>query len=204
MTDDSEKKAEELRDIFVEVTDESTVTEEREEERGTLRTDEEIDEEVRSVVEEMVDEYNIETKLGVDQLVDVVRLYYDGASDAEIARELGDNSLDKTVRRARISLHLLHDSDLDAPFDIDELEELLNEGATTTECAEELGVSSSTVRTYRDAVEARRRSEEAGGRYVERFEEVVEDRDISEKFTSDAKKDGLEGATEDAEVDVDL
>lgn len=204
MTDDSEKKAEELRDIFVEVTDESTVTEEREEERGTLRTEDEIEEEVRSVVEEMIEEYDIETKLDVDQLVKVVRLYYDDTSDAEIARELGDGSLDKTVRRARISLHLLHDSDLDAPFDIDELERLLDEGATTTECADELDVSASTVRSYRDAVEARRRSEEANEKYVERFEEVIEERDISEKFTSDAKKDGLEGATEDAEVDVDL
>jgi len=152
----------------------------------------------------MIEEYGIETKLGVDELVTVVRLYYEDASDAEIARELGDDSLDKTVRRARISLHLLDDSDLDGPFEIEELEYLLDEGATTTECAEKLGVSSSTVRSYRDTVKARRRSEEADEKYVGRFEEVIQDRDISENFTDDAKKDGLEGATEDAEVDVDL
>ena len=52
---DREKKAEELRDIFVDVTDESTVTEEREEERGTLPGEDEIDNEIKEIVEEMRD-----------------------------------------------------------------------------------------------------------------------------------------------------
>lgn len=205
MTDDErEKKAEELRDIFVDVTDESTVTEEREEERGTLPGEEEIDDEIKEVIEEMRDEHGFETSLDDDDIVSVVRLYHDGASDAEIARELGDDSLDKTVRRARIGLHLFRDSDFDAPFEIDRLEELLDEGVTNSEIADELGVSSSTVRSYRRAVESRRQSEELDDEYAERFEAVLEDREISERFTPDAKRDGLEGATEDAEVDVDL
>jgi len=208
MTDDEEKerekKAEELRDIFVDVTDESTVTEEREEERGTLRGEDEIDDEIREVVDEMRDEHGFETSLDDEEVVQVVRLYHDGASDAEIAGELGDDSLDKTVRRARIGLHLFRDSDFDAPFEIEKLEELMDEGATNSEIADELGVSASTVRSYRRAVEARQRSEDADGEYAERFEAVLEDREISERFTPDAKRDGLEGATEDAEVDVDL
>lgn len=205
MTDDErEKKAEELRDIFVDVTDESTVTEEREEERGTLPGEEEIDDEIKEVIEEMRDEHGFETSLDDDDIVSVVRLYHDGASDAEIARELGDDSLDKTVRRARIGLHLFRDSDFDAPFEIDRLEELLDEGVTNSEIADELGVSSSTVRSYRRAVESRRQSENSDDEYAERFEAVLEDREISERFTPDAKRDGLEGATEDAEVDVDL
>jgi DNA-binding CsgD family transcriptional regulator len=205
MTDDErEKKAEELRDIFVDVTDESTVTEEREEERGTLPGEEEIDDEIKEVIEEMRDEHGFETSLDDDDIVSVVRLYHDGASDAEIARELGDDSLDKTVRRARIGLHLFRDSDFDAPFEINRLEELLDEGVTNSEIADELGVSSSTVRSYRRAVESRRQSENSDDEYAERFEAVLEDREISERFTPDAKRDGLEGATEDAEVDVDL
>ena len=206
MTDDEEKekKAEELRDIFVDVTDESTVTEEREEERGTLPGEDEIDDEITDIVDEMRDEHGFETSLEDDEIVQVVRLYHDDESDAEIARELGDDSLDKTVRRARIGLHLFRDSDFDAPFEIDRLEQLLDEEATNSEIADELGVSSSTVRSYRRAVEARRRSEEVDNEYAERFEAVLEDREISERFTPDAKRDGLEGATEDAEVDVDL
>jgi DNA-binding CsgD family transcriptional regulator len=206
MSDEKEKeeKAEELRDLFVDVTDESTVTEEREEERGTLPDKDEVDEEIRETVGEMRDEYGFETSLGEEEVVRVVRLYHDGASDAEIARELGDDSLDKTVKRARIGLHLFRDSDFDSPFDIDRLRELVDEGATNADAADELGVSASTVRSYRQAVEARREADEVDDEYADRFEAVLEDREIAETFTSDAKRDGLEGATEDAEVDVDL
>lgn len=206
MSDEKEKeeKAEELRDLFVDVTDESTVTEERNEERGTLPDEDEIDEEIRGVIDDLRDEYGFETSLDDDELVTVVRLYHDGASDAEIARELGDGSLDKTVKRARIGLHLFRDSDFDAPFEIDRLRELVDEGATNADAADELGVSASTVRAYRDGVEARRDAEAVDNEYADRFEAVLEDREIAETFTSDAKRDGLEGATEDAEVDVDL
>jgi DNA-binding CsgD family transcriptional regulator len=201
---DEKEKAEQLRDLFVDVTDESTVTEERNEERGTLPDKEEIDDEIRGVIEDIRDEYGFETSLEDDELVTVVRLYHDGASDAQIARELGDDSLDKTVRRARIGLHLFRDSDFDAPFEIDRLRELLDQDATNADAADELGVSASTVRSYRDAVEARREAEAAENEYADRFEAILEDREIAETFTSDAKRDGLEGATEDAEVDVDL
>ncbi|MDY6779128.1 MAG: conditioned medium-induced protein 4 [Halobacteria archaeon] len=205
MTDDERKeKAEELRDLFVEVTDESTVTEEQREKRGTLKDDEEIDEEVREIVEEMTDEYGIRTKLDTDQLVDLVRLYYEDLSDTEIARELGDEDLNKTVSRARIKLHLLRESDFDAPFDVDELRDLLDEERSTSEMADELGVSESTVRSYANVVEAERESERVDHEYVERFEAVVEDREISEQMTSAAKDDGLTDATEDMEVDVDM
>jgi DNA-binding CsgD family transcriptional regulator len=201
---DEKEKAEQLRDLFVDVTDESTVTEERNEERGTLPDKDEIDDEIRGVIEDLRDEYGFETSLEDDELVTVVRLYHDGASDAQIARELGDDSLDKTVRRARVGLHLFRDSDFDAPFEIDRLRELLDRDATNADAADELGVSASTVRSYRDAVEARREAEAAENEYPDRFEAVLEDREIAETFTSDAKRDGLEGATEDAEVDVDL
>jgi len=205
MTDDErEKKAEELRDIFVDITDESTVTEEKEEERGTLPGEDEIDDDIKEMVDEMRDEHGFETSLEDDEVVRVVRLYHEDASDAEIARELGDDSLDKTVRRARIGLHLFRDSDFDAPFEIDKLEELLDKKATNSEIADELGVSSSTVRSYRRVVEARGRSEELDDEYAERFENLLEDREITERFTPDAKRDGLGDATEDAEVDVDL
>ena len=37
-----------------------------------------------------------------------------------------------------------------------------------------------------------------------RFEEVLTDADISVRLTADARADGLDEATEDAEVDVDF
>lgn len=205
MSDDSidrEEKAEELRDLFMEVTDESTVTEEQEESHGTLKDTEEVEEELREVVLEMTEEYDIDTKLDIDELVEIVRLYHDDHSDTEIARELGDDGLNKTVARVRVKLHLFRDSDFDSPFPIDELRDRIDDA--TAEIAEDLDVSESTVRTYTNAVEAERQAEEADGRYEERFREILEDGELSRQLTSSAKDDGLRDATEDMEVDVNM
>lgn len=205
MTDDSkdrEEKAEELRDLFMEVTDESTVTEEQEESYGTLKDSEEVNEELTGVVEEMTEEYDIETKLDIEDLVEIVRLYHDDYTDTKIARELGDDGLNKTVARVRVKLHLFRDSDFDAPFQIDELRDRVDD--STSEIADDLDVSESTVRTYMNAVEAERQAEEADHRYQERFREILEDGELSRRLTSSAKDDGLRDATEDMEVDVNM
>ena len=120
-----DEKTEELRDIFIDVTDESTVTERQEETHGSLSSAAEVEDRLESVVAEMRERYDFGTTLSDEQLVTVVRGYYAGDSDAEIARELGDTSLGKTVSRARIDLHLIRDGDTDAPFDLDDLRELL-------------------------------------------------------------------------------
>lgn len=205
MTDDSkdrEEKAEELRDLFMEVTDESTVTEEQEESHGTLKDAEDVNEELKEVVEEMMEEYDIDTKLDLEELVEVVRLYHDDYTDTEIARELGDDGLNKTVARVRVKLHLFRDSDFDAPFPIDELRDRIDD--PTSEIADDVDVSKSTVRTYMNAVEAEMQVEEADHRYQERFREILEDGDLSRQLTSSAKDDGLRDATEDMEVDVNM
>lgn len=203
-SDEDNEKTEKLRDLFMEVTDESTVTEEQEESHGTLKDEEEIKEEVKRIVNEMVDRYDIRTKLEDDDLVEIVRLYHDDYSDTEIARELGDQKLNKTVARTRIKLHLFRDSDFDAPFEMDELRDLIDEDLSTSEIAEELDVSSSTVRSYANVVEAEREAKKVNDKYQERFKDVLEDREISEKMTSAAKDDGLSEATEGLEVDMDM
>lgn len=58
-----------------------------------------------------------ETSLSRSELVHLVRLFYDGQSDREIACELGNTNLDKTVARARVHLYLFRDTD----FDLDHL-----------------------------------------------------------------------------------
>lgn len=205
MTDEEnnrEEKAEELRDLFMEVTDESTVTEEQEETHGTLKDAEEVNKELQEVVEEMVDEYGIRTKLDTDELVDIVRYYHEGYTDTEIAEELGDKSLNKTVARVRVKLHLFRDSDFDAPFDIDDIRDRMDD--STKEIADDLDVSKSTVRAYMNVVHAEKQAEEAGHRYQERFEEILEDHELTQQLTSSAKDDGLRDATEDMEVDVNM
>ncbi|XGI84608.1 conditioned medium-induced protein 4 [Halorutilales archaeon Cl-col2-1] len=203
-SDNTSDKTEELRDLFVEVTDESTVTEEKKESHGTLKDEEEINEEIEGTVEEMLDRYGIDTKLDTDDLVELVRLYHDGYSDTEIARDLGDEKLNKTVARTRVKLHLFRESDFDPPFDIDRLREFVDDDLTTAEMADELDVSKSTVRSYVHVIEAENEADRANHKYQDRFKNLLEDREISERITSSATEDGLQEATEGLEVDVDM
>ncbi len=197
-----DEKTEELRDIFMDVTDESTVTESQEETHGSLQSETEVEERLEDVIAEMRDRYDFGTTLSDEQLVTVVRGYYAGDSDAEIARALGDGSLGKTVARARIDLHLVRDSDADAPFDLDALRELLDEDASTAECAADLDVSESTVRRYRRVVETQQERRTVNDRYRDEFENVLQDRELAERMTEDIHEDGLDDATEGMETNV--
>ena len=197
-----DEKTEELRDIFMDVTDESTVTEQQEETHGSLHSETEVDERLEAVIARMRDRYDFGTTLSDEELVTVVRGYYDGDSDAEIARELGDASLGKTVSRARIDLHLIRDSDTDAPFDLDELREQFDAGASTAECADELDVSESTVRRYRRIIETQQEKRTVNDRFTDEFENVLRDRELSDRMTEVVQKDGLDDATEGMETNV--
>ncbi|WP_276299591.1 conditioned medium-induced protein 4 [Halorussus lipolyticus] len=197
-----DEKTEELRDIFMDVTDESTVTEQQAETHGSLSSETEVDERLEDAVARMRDRYDFGTTLSDDELVTVVRGFYAGDSDAEIARNLGDASLGKTVSRARIDLHLIRDSDTDAPFDMDELRDLLDRDATTVECADELGVSESTVRRYRRVVETQQERRTVNDQFRDEFENVLRDRELSDRMTESVQEDGLDDATEGMETNV--
>jgi predicted transcriptional regulator len=197
-----DEKTEELRDIFMDVTDESTVTESQEETHGSLQSEAEVEERLEDVVGRMRDRYDFGTTLSDPELVTVVRGYYAGDSDAEIARELGDASLGKTVSRARIDLHLLRDSDTDAPFDLDELRTLRENGASTSECAAELDVSESTIRRYCRVIETQQEQRTVNDRFRDEFETILQDRELSDRMTEEVQKDGLDDATEGMETNV--
>ncbi|MFC4450588.1 MULTISPECIES: conditioned medium-induced protein 4 [Halorussus] len=197
-----DEKTEELRDIFMDVTDESTVTEQQEETHGSLSSEAAVEERLEEVISRMRDHYDFGTTLSDEELVTVVRGFYAGDSDAEIARELGDASLGKTVSRARIDLHLIRDADEDAPFDLDDLRDLLDADASTGECAEELDVSESTVRRYRRVVEAQQERRTVNDRFRNEFENVLQDRELSDRMTEGVQEDGLDDATEGMETNV--
>ena len=197
-----DEKTEELRDIFMDVTDESTVTEQQAETHGSLSSETAIDDRLAEVVGRMRDRYDFATTLSDDELVTVVRGFYAGDSDAGIARELGDASLGKTVARARIDLHLLRDADEDAPFDMTALRDLLEDDATTGECAAELDVSESTVRRYRRVVEAKRQRRTVNDQFRNEFENILQDRELSDRMTESVQEDGLDDATEGMETNV--
>ena len=119
----------------------------------------------------MIKSYNIQTKISPEQLATVVRLFYKGLSDTEIAEQLGDRALNKTVSRARIKLHLFRESDLKPPFDKAEFMRLVDEGRSVKELAESLGVAPSTISEYRNIFESQRAAERDG--YVKRFEAIL-------------------------------
>jgi len=166
------------------------VVEQQAKQHGNLRGSSDIDRALLGVVREMIKAYNIQTKLSPDQLAAVVRLFYKGLSDTEIAEQLGDRALNKTVSRARIKLHLFRESDLKPPFDKAEFIRLADAGRSVKEMSEGLGVAPSTISEYRNIFESQRAAERDG--YIKRFEEILSDQDVSERMTSHISKDGLQ------------
>lgn len=196
-----DEKTEQLRDIFMSVSDDETVTEQQEAGRGSLASERSETEQLAAVVERMRERYDFSTSLSDAELATVVRGFYEGLNDTEIARDLGDASLSKTVSRARIDLHLVTEADRDAPFDLPELESRLGD-RPMIEIAEELGVSESTIRRYRRIIEVQSERKVAGDRFREEFERILEDRELEERFTEETRRTGLEDATEGMETNV--
>ena len=196
------EKTEELRDLFMDVTNESMITEEQEEGRGSLSSDAQIEERLARIVAAMRERYSFSTTLSDEELVSVVRGFYADDSDAEIARDLGDAALAKTVTRARLDLQLLRDSDLDAPFDLADLRELNARDADEETAADELDTDVGTVRRFRRVVAAQDEARRVNHRYRDDFENVLHDRELSDRMTREMKEDGLEDATDGMETNV--
>ncbi len=194
-----DEKTEELRSIFVEITDEETVTERQEESRGSLAKDGDARERLGEVVAEMRDRYEFDTDCTDDEFVEIVEGFYAGMSDSALADELGISR--RELFRARLDLHLLRERDTDAPFDLSELRNLLVDELSTSEMAERLDVAASTVRRYRHVVESQNESRRASDRYRSEFEDALGITD-RERLTSDIKEDGLEDATAGTETNV--
>ena len=199
-----DEKTEELRDLFEEVTGEDTVTETQEETPGSLAGEDEGDviERLAAVVARMREAYEFETELSDTEHARVARGYYQGEDDTDIAGALDVDR--REVVRARLDIHLVRDRDRDAPFDLTDLRELLDEDRAASDIADELDVSPATVRRYRRVVRAEREIRSVSARYQADFEDVLTDAGISHDMTRDMKKDGLEDATEGAEAESNM
>lgn len=195
-----DEKTEELRELFVDVTDAETVTERQENPRGSIADDGSDDGRLGDIVARMREEFDFDTSLSDDDLVTVVGGFYGGDSDTAIAEELDVTR--ETVFRARLDLHLIRDRDADAPFDLADLRDLLAEDASTGDIAAELDVSTDTVRRYRRVLRAREDARSVSERFRSEFEDVVADADLTARLTTDMKEDGLEDATDGMETNV--
>jgi predicted transcriptional regulator len=195
-----DEKTEELRDIFIDVRDEETVTEQQEESPGSLTDSKESTERLGDIVARMREEYEFATDLSDEALATVVEGFYRDFSDADIAEELGASG--REVFRARMDLHLVRERDTDAPFELAALRDLLTEDRSTGEIADRLDVSESTVRQYRRVVAAQDEARRVSERFQSEFEDVLLEAEMSEQFTDDMADDGLEEATEGTETNV--
>lgn len=198
-----DEKTAELRDIFIDVTDEETVTESQEAARGSLTADEAGgDAAIEEVVAEMRDAYDFATDLSDAELRAVVRGFYEGDTDTAVAERLGVSR--RTVFRARLDLHLVRDRDTDAPFDLTDLRELLEGERTIAEVADALDVAESTVRRYRRVLRAREESRRVSNRYRAAFEDALGDVTLAQRMTEEVTEDGLEDAADGMETNVSL
>ncbi len=196
-----DEKTAELRDIFIEATGSDTVTERQEAARGSLTADEERSlERVAELVAAMRDRYEFQTDLEDQTLVRLVDRFFDDADDASIAEDLDVD--EETVFRARMDLHLLRETDREAPFDLETLRTRVAEGADVETCAAELDADVSTVRRSCRVVAAQNEARRANHRFRDEFAELLTDSDLSGRLASDAREDGLREATEDMETDV--
>jgi hypothetical protein len=193
------EKVEQLTDIFHDVAGGSTTTEHQRQDRWST-TQSGSGESIRAIIDEMIGEYGIQTSLEEDELATLVEEYHDGESDKEIARALGTPNRDKTVTRARRKLHLFRESDFNAPFSLDRLREMIEQGKSTAAMADALSASESTVRTYANVIAAETDAENADHEYQQRFEDALDetttsdDDRFSETLSDSARATGLEDA----------
>lgn len=174
-----EDKTEELRDIFLDVSDgEKTVVDRQQGDyppdygESNNEDSESVDDRIEAVISD-IEESGLETSLSRAELVEVVRGYFTGLSDQEIATSVGDSSLDKTVRRARVQLHLFRAEDFDAPMEWGEFRSCIREGMTVRDCADRFDVGKSTVGWYRRVVVAQNEAIDQEWRNYIQFREVI-------------------------------
>jgi len=193
-----DEKTEELRDIFMDVSDEGAVTESQEASRGSLADTDEagVADRLGDVIARMRERYEFQTELVDEALVTVVRLFYEGSDDATIAAEIGADESD--VVAARLDLHLLRDGDTEAPFDLAEFRRrVANDDPSVAELADEFDIDESWTAHYRRVVAAQDAARRVSHRFQSEFEDVLTDAGLSTQHAAALREDGLDEATED-------
>lgn len=205
-----DEKTAELRDIFLDVAEEETVTESQEASRGSVADAGETDEErLAAAVAEMREKFAFGTDCSDGEYVELVERFFDGDDDGSIATALSVPP--EVVFRARMDLHLVRDDDPPGVEVDDGTWGLVREQNATVDgeldvetLAAETGLEEATVERVCAVVDATARSRRVSNRFRTTFEECVSDADLRTRLAADAHRDGLADATEDAEVDVDF
>ncbi|WP_136689593.1 hypothetical protein [Halorhabdus amylolytica] len=197
-----DEKTDDLRELFVDVAGTDTVTEDQEVAHGALSDPDEetVEAQLRGVVDQMRERFSFETDLGDDKRVKLVRRFYRGDTDVELADRLSID--ERTVVAARLELHLFRDSDNEAPIDWETLRGRLKRQDNDEALAEELGLDRDAVARYRRVLVAREEARGVSHRFRSAFRDVLPDADLADRLTADVTEDGLEEAVADIETDV--
>ncbi len=173
--------------LFSNLTQKTKIVEPMKTLHGTLRDQDAVEREIALIMREIQERGFFKTKLEPIQLARLITSFYAGKNDTEIARELGDEKLSKTVARARVQLKLFRDLDFNMPFDQAQMKTLMSSEMTMKEISEELGISPTTLREYRHVIE--QKEDTTLDPFLERIKDVMEDRDLTEKMTSGLQED---------------
>jgi hypothetical protein len=203
-----DEKTEELRDIFQSVADDDTVTESQADTHGSLASETDVEDRLRDTVATMRDRLDFRTDLDTDALTTVVRQFYAGDSDADIADELDDDddyaADPETVRAARLDLHLVRDDD--APVALGDVRDAADD-PTDPDLAtvvDALDADPDDAEIALGVLRVRNEIQRVNDRYRAEFENALRDRELTERLTATVQEDGLDDATEGQETDIDL
>ncbi|MEF8821906.1 MAG: hypothetical protein V5A52_06485, partial [Halovenus sp.] len=156
-----------------------------------------LDEELETLREK----FGFETDLSDEQRRELIERFYDGSSDAELAATLDRE--EATVFAARMELHLVRDGE--PPLGESNREAVREQPDTDAEAlAEELDVAEQAVDRTRAVLATQDRSRRVSQRFVTAYQEILTDLELTDQFATDPQEDGLDGATEGAETNVDF
>lgn len=190
-------KTEELRKIFLDVSEEHTLTEEQENGTGNLVVEQD-ELPLIAEIQEILGEQGIDTRFPPDEISTIVKRYFKGDSDTGIARKLGNSSLDKSVRRLRIKLHLFRERDFNAPFELKRLESLLADHPDWShrEYADELECGATTISTYKQVIECRQEADRMENTFKDRLQKAIQDGDHPSIHIDDGLDDAIDSGLE--------
>jgi hypothetical protein len=159
-----------LRDIYSRLGGASEFTESQEQPRGTVRSVAAVDRAVRAVIDDLRSSTDVRTTLSDDALVAVVRGFFSGRSDRELADDLGVSA--GTVFRARMLLHLF--APTDAPRGSDPLVRRLRAGESVEVVAADAAVPRAVVERLDRLLRAREAARRVNYRFTTEFADLLD------------------------------
>lgn len=195
-----EHKTEQLREIFMEVADDATVTEQQQESPGTLTGEQPVDDRLDALIQQLRERYTFHTDLSTEEYRDLAREYYQDASDVSMASSFDIDP--ETVFAARLDLHLLRESDREGPVSISDLRKHIRQADGDANPADHFDADPDDLERLTRVAKTEIAMRQVNYRYRDAFNDILGDGDLAEHFTDEVTNDGLEDATEGMEVET--